>query len=146
MHKLETQLRLSHPPEQVWSLIGDFGSLRDWLPGVRDCALQQRGDRTERVVALNGGQQVREQLLGRSDSERWYRYQVLQAPGLQQGTEFVATLSVRPDTGGSMVEWTAEFRLPDELPQQYAELMKETATSMYDAALANLEAVLNDAG
>lgn len=145
MHELETRISMSHSPERVWALIGDFGSLRRWLPGVRDCVVEQADGRTERFVEQQDGQQVRERLLAHDDRDRWYRYCVLEAPGFQEGTEFVATLAVTPDERGSLVEWTAEFRLPDSMPEQFVELVRERASAMYNAALANLEVVLNDA-
>lgn len=146
MHELQTELAMSHPPERVWSLIGQFGALRDWLPGVRDCVVEEGPSGTERIVELDRDQRVRERLLAHSDEERWYRYSVLEAPGFQPGMEFVATLSVQPGAdGGSRVQWSARFSLPQGMPEQAAELVSERARAMYDASLAHLETCLNTA-
>ena len=45
---------LDTPAGQVWSLIGDFGGLSRWHPGVRSCVVEGSGPGALRVVGLDG--------------------------------------------------------------------------------------------
>lgn len=61
------------PPDEVWSLLGDFGALAEWHPAVVACGLSVGDDGTPiRTVCTVDGGQHRSQLRRHSDQERTY--------------------------------------------------------------------------
>ena len=53
---------LSAAPDEVWKVVGDFGGLRDFFPGIESFELQ--GD--DRVIGMFG-MSIRERLLAKDD-------------------------------------------------------------------------------
>ncbi|MFF8840983.1 SRPBCC family protein [Streptomyces sp. NPDC015130] len=105
-------------PDDVWSVIGDFGGLAAWHPHVPPATLEHDADPetpgTVRVFALDGRVVARERLLAHDPGTRSYRYALLD-PVVLPVTGYEATLAVHPHPDGAEVRWTAAYRAPDEL-------------------------------
>src|SRR5262249_51706607 len=95
-------------PDQVWRLIGGFGSPPDWLPNIRKSELSA-GGRVRHLADLKGDTIV-ERLEAFDDASRSYSYSILQAPFPVSG--YLSTLRVQQvaDENRSRVEWSAKFR------------------------------------
>lgn len=98
-------------PDQVWSLIGGFDALPDWLPSIPESTALE-GGRVRRLKNLEG-EVITERLLDFSEAERHYSYSIVQAPLPVNG--YVATIRVhavpgREDT--AEVQWSGRFN-PD---------------------------------
>jgi D-threo-aldose 1-dehydrogenase len=93
--------------EQVWQLIGGFGSLPDWLPYIAKSELTEGG--RVRHLANPDGAAIVERLVAFDQPGRQYTYAILQAPF--RVTNYVSTLCVKETGGGngSRVEWTGRF-------------------------------------
>lgn len=98
---------LNVSPDEVWQLIGGFGSLPDWTPNITQTNLSDGG----RVRHLSDpkGQTIVEKLERYDLSARSYSYSIVKGPFPVAG--YLATLSVVPIAGGtgSHVEWGASF-------------------------------------
>ena len=112
---------LSAAPDEVWKVVGDFGGLRDFFPGIESFELQ--GD--DRVIGMFG-MSIRERLLAKDDAERVITYSVIEGVPVDSHT---ATISVQSAGDGSKVIWAYDVR-PDEM----APIFGDT----YKAALATL--------
>jgi Polyketide cyclase / dehydrase and lipid transport len=77
---------LSAAPDEVWKVVGDFGGLREFFPGIESFELQ--GD--DRVIGMFG-MSVRERLLAKDDAERVLTYSVIEGVPVDSHT---ATISV----------------------------------------------------
>jgi len=95
------------PADQVWQLIGGFGSLPDWLPYIPKSELHE-GGRTRHLANPDGGVII-ERLMSFDERERRYSYHILEAPFPCK--DYLATLRVEAVDGGkrSRVEWFGEF-------------------------------------
>ena len=107
MASANVTIDLNVPPDEVWQLIGGFGSLPDWLTYIPKSKLTDGG----RVRHLDNpdGQTIIERLEKYDLATRTYSYSILQAPFPVTG--YLATISVIPTNGGkaSHVEWSGTF-------------------------------------
>lgn len=110
--------------DRVWDRIRDFNALPVWHPRIRDSRIEASlpADKVGciRNFNLQNGDNIREQLLGLSDYDKFYTYSILESP--MPLTDYIATIRLTPVTDGErcFVEWTAEF---DCAPEQEAELV-----------------------
>ena len=107
MAQASAAIDIPAPPDQVWQLIGGFGSLPDWLPYIARSELSEGG--RVRRLANPGGDTIVERLVAFDHAARSYSYSILQAPF--PVTDYVSTLRVRETDGGtgSRVEWSGRF-------------------------------------
>src|SRR5262249_58503584 len=87
---------VSASPDQVWRLIGGFGSLPDWLPSIPKSELSA-GGRVRHLASL-GGDTIVEQLEAFDDAARSYSYSILQAPF--PVSDYLSTLRVQDAADG----------------------------------------------
>jgi hypothetical protein len=98
-------------PEKVWSLIGGFDALPDWLPYIPESTALEGG----RVRQLKNpeGEVIIERLVDFNEAERHYSYAILQAPFPVNG--YVSTIRVHAVPGRNdiaEVQWSGRFN-PD---------------------------------
>ena len=107
MASAKATIDLNVPADEVWQLIGGFGSLPDWLPFIPKSKVTDGG----RVRHLDNpdGQTIIERLEKYDFAKRTYSYSILQAPFPVKG--YLATIAVTPSTDGkgSHVEWSGTF-------------------------------------
>ena len=95
---------LAATPDEVWSLIGPFAFA--WHPLVAKVTLTGTGIGQLRTLKTLDGGQVVERLEAIDDAKRFYRYTHI--AGLP-ASRYVGTLEVKPNGGGSIVEWRVQF-------------------------------------
>jgi D-threo-aldose 1-dehydrogenase len=98
---------VSASADQVWRLIGGFGSLPDWLPYISKSELSA-GGRVRHLANLRGDSIV-ERLEAFDDAARSYSYSILQAPF--PVSDYLSTLRVQQAADGnrSRVQWSGKF-------------------------------------
>ncbi|WP_263356765.1 SRPBCC family protein [Acidicapsa ligni] len=94
--------------DDVWDLIGGFGSLPDWMPTFIPKSTLVKSGRVRQLVTADG-QSIVEQLERYERSRRSYSYSILQASF--PVTDYLATITVTPIESGntSHVEWSGTF-------------------------------------
>src|SRR5690242_25703 len=102
-----TETSIARDPDAVCTVVGDFGGLKSWLPGIDECTLE--GD--DRVLSMMG-MTLRERLLKRDDTKHSITYGIVEAP--MQIDKHEATVTITPADGGSLVTWDVEV-VPDNL-------------------------------
>jgi len=100
-------------PDVIWSLVGQFGGIEDWLPDIDSCDV----DGDQRVVHTVG-MTIHERLLHRDDALRTISYQIVESPIPLDHHR--ATISVTPDSGGARIGWSFEVR-PDHFAPAFAQ-------------------------
>jgi len=104
------QVMVTASADTVWNLIGDFGSLDKWHPGVVSETVTGTGTRAgdTRVLKLKDGGTITEQLVNRDPANRKYTYTIQDSP--LPVTEYLSTLKVLPAGDNlSRVVWSATF-------------------------------------
>lgn len=99
-------------PAKVWTLVGPFAAIGDWLPGVASSPAD-KGDAkgSVRVITLKapGDPTVTEKLLAHRGHA--YTYAITSVdPKVLPVTGYTSTISVKPAKGGSLVTWHGQFQ------------------------------------
>ncbi len=100
----------------MWSLIGGFDALPDWLPYIPE-STSLEGGRVRRLKNPEG-EVIVERLVDFKEIERHYSYAIFQAPFPVSG--YVSTLRVHAVPGRddiAEVQWSGRFN-PDNAPEQ----------------------------
>jgi Polyketide cyclase / dehydrase and lipid transport len=129
-----SSIELAVDPDTVWTLIGGFGSLRDWLPNFATSELGA-GGRTRHLTTTSGDEIV-EQMLAFDDAARSYSYCIVESPF--PVTVPLSTVQVLPqaDGPGSRVEWSGHYSPQGISYTDAAQLVQK----IYDDGLAALAA------
>lgn len=91
--------------DRVWSLIGGFDSLPDWLPYIPTSTLSEGG--RVRHLANPDGDAIVERLEAFDQAGRSYTYSILQAPFPVTG--YRSTLRVVELDHGARIDWSGTF-------------------------------------
>jgi mxaD protein len=100
MGQAEAKINIARKPDEVWAVVGDFGGLGAWLPGVDSCRVE--GD--DRHLAMMG-MELTEHLVRKDDADRQIVYAIADGVPVERHQ---ATITVRPDGDGSTVTWVVE--------------------------------------
>ncbi|MFJ2589906.1 SRPBCC family protein [Streptomyces sp. NPDC087538] len=113
-------------PDKVWSLIGGFDALPDWLPYIPE-STPLEGGRVRRLKNPNG-EVIIERLVDFNETERHYSYAILQAPFPVNG--YVSTIRVHTVPGRddiAEVQWSGRFNPDNATDDEVTDLF----TSIY---------------
>ena len=108
----KVEVEIARSPEDVWALVGDFGGLGDWMPGIDACELD--GD-VRKLQTM--GMEIHERLVSHDDEARTTSYSIVQGP--MPIEHHLATIAVEPSGEGSRLTWSYEVR-PDEMAAAFA--------------------------
>jgi hypothetical protein len=129
MPTMAESMEMQATPERVWEVIGSFGSIADWHPGIESSPVVDG----VRYLTLVGGGDVEESLIEHSDAERFYVYAIIKGPFAM--TAYRSRIAVRPAGAGSRVDWTGEFEPNDPAD---GEAIAGIFTQVYKAGLAQI--------
>src|SRR5262245_49852596 len=102
------EISVAASPDAAWKLIGDFGGLGDWMPGIDSCELE--GDvRTLQMM----GMVIKEQLREHDDNDRRIAYGIIESP-MGNLEQHHATIWIEPEGEGSKISWSVDVK-PDEM-------------------------------
>jgi carbon monoxide dehydrogenase subunit G len=116
------EIDVNRPADDVWALVGDFGGIGGWMPGIDSCRLE--GD--DRILETMG-MTITERLLSKDDGARAITYSVIDGAPVETHT---ATITVTPVGEASHVTWDV-----DATPDDMATLMG----TIYQQALVGLK-------
>ena len=121
----KTEIKIARKPDEVWGVVGDFGALDKWLPGVESCRLE--GD--DRHLAMMG-MEITETLIRKDDDARAITYGITAGVPVERHE---ATITVNPDGEGSNVTWDVD------VDDTMTEMMVGIYTQGLEALKAHLE-------
>jgi Polyketide cyclase / dehydrase and lipid transport len=132
---LSRSVDVSGSPSAVWSMIGPFCAIKDWLPPVGTCTEKEGLPPERTLVTKDGKATFVETLTARSDVEHSYSYAFKSSP--LPVTGYTSTIKVQAKTPGvSTVTWSSTY-VPDPGKEQDAQA---ALTGIYDAGLATIKA------
>lgn len=131
--KIDNDIAIARPPEQVWAILGDLAGVTRWVPGISSA--QMEGMR--RICTLEDGGEIHEEISDFSDERRRYSYEQSVHPlGFERSQ---GTLAVKANGDSSAVTWNADVVFADPTQEdQILPMLREG----YAAALANLKEVV----
>lgn len=126
MALIHAETTIDRSPDEVWKVVGDFGGLANWAPGIQG----SRVDGNRRYLSM-GAMEIVEEELSRDDPGMTYTYGLVGSPGVEKHEVRVA---VTPAGSGSKVTLDCECA-PDSLTA----LFEPTYESFVTALKAHLE-------
>jgi uncharacterized protein YndB with AHSA1/START domain len=134
---LSRTVEIDAAPAAVWSAIGAFCAIKDWLPPVGMCIEDGKTPSTRTLVTKDGKAAFVEKQTARSDAEHSYSYTFLSSP--LPVTNYVSTIKVTAKgEGTSVVTWTGSYT-PDSGKEKDA---SDALNGVYEAGLAGIKARL----
>jgi carbon monoxide dehydrogenase subunit G len=122
-------------PEQVWSVLGDIGSVDKWIPGVTQVTV----DGMSRVCTFVDGHSQHEHIQEYSPRTRSYRYLIEGAP--LPVTDNRGRFTIEAANGKSRVDWESSFEPADPAKETQLAEMWEPYLPM---VLANLKRLIEE--
>jgi carbon monoxide dehydrogenase subunit G len=112
--------------DDVWAVIGDFGGIGGWMPGIDSCRVEGE----DRILETMG-MTITERLVKKDDAGRALAYSI--ASGAPVETH-EAVITVTPAGEGSHVTWVV-----DATPDEMADLMATIYQQALDALKTHVE-------
>ena len=121
----------------VWSLIGPFCAIKDWLPPVGQCIEDGKAPPTRILVTKDGKAAFVETQTARSEAEHSYSYTFLSSP--LPVSNYTSTIKVTAKgDGSSTITWSGSYT-PEQGKEKAA---SEALGGVYEAGLAEIQARL----
>ena len=128
---------LNGAPATVWSAIGAFCAIKDWLPPVGTCIEDGKSPPTRTLVTKDGKASFVETQTARNEKEYSYSYAFVSSP--LPVTNYTSTIKVTAKGDGfSTITWTGSYT-PDQGKEKAA---SEALNGVYEAGLAEIKARL----
>ncbi|HEX7459135.1 MAG TPA: SRPBCC family protein [Acidimicrobiales bacterium] len=113
-------------PDDVWALVGDFGGIAGWMPGMESCRVEG-----ENRILDTMGMTITERLVARDDAARAITYGIVEGVPVESHQ---ATITVTAAGSGSRVTWVV-----DAAPDEMADLMQGVYQGSLEALKAHVE-------
>lgn len=121
----------------IWSVIGPFCAIKDWLPPVGECIEDGKAPPTRILVTKDGKAAFVETQTARNDTEHSYSYAFLSSP--LPVSNYTSTIKVTAKGDGtSTVTWSGSYT-PDQGKEKAA---SEALNGVYEAGLSEIKARL----
>ena len=124
------------PASKTWDRIKDFDGWQAWHPAFAGTAIAQgKGNTvgTVRVLSAKDGAKFVEELVSHEAGSRTYQYRIIESP--LPIVDYVSTLEVRENKGGSTVIWSSHFGVEAGAS---GEEMRKVIAGVYRAGLDSL--------
>jgi hypothetical protein len=132
---LTRSIEVDGAPAAVWSVIGSFCAIKDWLPPVGACIEDGKSPPTRTLVTRDGKASFVETQTARNEKERSYSYIFLASP--LPVTNYRSTIKVTAKGDGvSIVSWTGTYT-PASGKEKDA---TDALSGVYEAGLTSIQA------
>jgi hypothetical protein len=132
---LTRSIEVDGAPSAVWSVIGAFCAIKDWLPPVGMCIEDGKAPPTRTLVTRDGKAAFVETQISRNDREYNYSYAFISSP--LPVTNYKSTIKVTAKGDGvSVVTWTGAYT-PDSGKEKDA---MDALNGVYESGLAAIQA------
>jgi uncharacterized membrane protein len=115
------------PADQVWAVVGDFGGIASWMPGIESC----RVDGDTRIIETMG-MTISERLVSKDDTGKALTYTIADGAPVESHE---AVITVIPKGTAAQVTWDV-VATPDEM----ADLMAAVYQQALDGLKVHIEA------
>jgi hypothetical protein len=115
------------PPDTLWRLVADFGSV-GWIPGGETARAEGTGAGMVRIFGAGSGAEIRERLESVDEAARRIVYTIPQGMPMPI-KHYRATMTVHPGGQRSVLEWSCTFE-PDGVAEADAKAQVENLYKM----------------
>lgn len=123
MAEARAEIEIAKPVEAVWAVIGDFGAIASWMPGIETCVV----DGDDRIITMMG-LEITERLERRDEDSHELVYRIVGGAPVE---DHRAVISVAPSGAGSSVTWDVVVT-PDEMGDLMQGMYQQSLTALKD--------------
>lgn len=144
MKTVET-VTIKAPAAKVWALVSDFNGMPKWHPAVKESKVEEKDGATLRLLTLQDGGTILEQLRSKNDADMQIKYEILE--GVIPVSGYTSKITVKDaGNGETTVEWFGRYYrkyvLNPPIPAgEDDESAKKAVDGIYQSGLANLKKV-----
>jgi hypothetical protein len=132
--RISRSANVKAPVSSVWSLIGPFCAIKDWLPPVGQCIEDGKAPSTRILVTKDGKAAFVETQTARSEAGHSYSYRFLSSP--LPVSNYTSTIKVTANgKGSSTITWTGSYK-PARGKEKAA---NEALSGVYEAGLTEIQ-------
>jgi carbon monoxide dehydrogenase subunit G len=117
----KAEIDVGAPPDKVWALMGDFGGIGTWMPGIDACRVEGE----DRIIETMG-MTITERLVSIDDLGRQLTYSITAGAPVESHQ---AVVTVVPYGSGSHVTWVVEAT-PDEMAELMAGVYQQALEAL----------------
>lgn len=118
------KVTLTAPLAEVWGLVGNFHRVNEWHPAVEGSTRKSVGDEEFRLLALAGGGEILEHLVGKTTHS--YTYSIIRSP--LPLAHYEAKIEANTAGSGTEITWSSSFT-------PLADNADEVVAGIYEAGL-----------
>jgi carbon monoxide dehydrogenase subunit G len=122
----KAEIDIDKSADDVWAVIGDFGGVVGWMPGIESCRVEG-----ENRILRTMGMTITERLVSKDDAVRALTYSIADGAPVESHE---AVITVTPTGDTSHVTWVV-----DATPDEMADLMATIYQQALDALKAHVE-------
>jgi mxaD protein len=108
-------------PDEVWVVVGDFGGIGGWMPGMDSCKVVGE----DRILETMG-MTITERLVSKDDGGRALTYAIVDGAPVESHQ---AVITVSPSGDTSRVTWDVEAK-PDEMADLMATIYQQALEAL----------------
>jgi mxaD protein len=108
-------------PDEVWAVVGDFGGIGGWMPGMDSCKVVGE----DRILETMG-MTITERLVSKDDGGRALTYAIVDGAPVESHH---AVITVSPSGATSRVTWDVEAK-PDEMADLMATIYQQALVAL----------------
>jgi mxaD protein len=108
-------------PDEVWVVVGDFGGIGGWMPGMDSCKVVGE----DRILETMG-MTITERLVSKDDGGRALTYAIVDGAPVESHQ---AVITVSPAGDASRVTWDVEAK-PDEMAALVATIYQQALEAL----------------
>lgn len=123
----QANVDIDRPAGDVWTVVGDFGGIAGWMPGIDSCRVEG-----ENRIVETMGLTVTERLVAKDDEARALTYSIVDGAPMERHE---AVVRVTPTGSTCHVDWTV-----DAAPDEMSALLVTVYQGALDALKAHVEA------
>ena len=129
MPSVSDSIVINAPADATWAVVREFNGLADWHPAIAASEIEGGGPPNEvgairKLTTMDGGI-IRETLLEHSDTDRYLKYDVIEAP--TPVSDYIGEARVTPEAEDrSRLVMTSSFAVEPELEQEMVDLFGKT--------------------
>jgi uncharacterized membrane protein len=121
MAKGQAAIDINGSADEVWAVVGDFGGIGGWMPGIESC----RVDGKDRILETMG-MTITERLVSKDDGGRALTYAIVDGAPVESHH---AVITVSPSGATSRVTWDVEAK-PDEMADLMATIYQQALEAL----------------
>jgi hypothetical protein len=107
MASVKVSERVGASASAVWDLLGDFAGVQRFSSGIESCTVEGEGVGAVRTLKMPGGLELQERLEALDAPGRRLQYAIIAGPLPLE--HYLATIEVREDGDGCVIDWSSTF-------------------------------------